>query len=585
MARTGLAVRTLAAALLCAVVLNGPARVGHPERRGGVLEAAAVEPRPGAAGCRDGQPSSSTAPSAVRRMAKAEFGRTVWDLIGADVADALPALSGLIAGIPDDDVQAGFANITWSLSAAHVSAYLGVANEIGVQVSLDDSHRRKFLPCAKDAKDIKASCIKSFLDTFAVRAYRRPLEPAEKDELLRFFQAQHSRQPATALSSLIARVLMSPSFLFKQGPGPSRDDRCAPSPVDESFARASQLSYGIWGTMPDAELFAAAGRGDLVNDAKLSLHIERMLGDKKARDWFRTFFRQWLHYEYFIVESYSWGFLANLDRAHLHDNATEELDRFIEEIVWNDKGTFSDLMTSRKVFTRAKTIRLIYGLPDEPAGGVEHVPGNRSGILTRVAMLAQGFDDASLVKRGALIRRQILCDPLSPPDPSLLPAGSLVPPEKDYKLTTRQRWEARTAPAICQGCHRSFNPFGFSLEAYDGVGRARTIEKQPIPSSSPQGYTELTIDTSVVANVENRSEPAVDGPVALSELIGKSKKANLCFVKQVSKFVSGAVGDAELPPLQDLAEEMMRPSGSIHDVLAGVAKLKLTKKRGADATN
>lgn len=546
---------------------------------GGIIlqgrEAAPLVLRDGAstADCWDQAPVKATR-EPLSRMSKAEYSRTVRDLIGADVADVLPALAGLIAGIPDDDMQGGFANINWSLSADHVTGYLGVANEIGVQITLQDALRRKILPCAGGLDRLATSCIESLLDTFVTRAYRRPLDKGERRDLLRFYSDQRAQAPDHALSALITRVLMSPSFLFKQGAGPARTGSdCSERRVDESFARASRLSYGLWGTMPDAALLAAAKAQSLLDDDKLTREIRRMLLDDRARQWVRTFFRQWLHYQQPPVEGYSWPFLGTVDRAHLHEHAADELDRFIDVIVWTDRGSYRDLMTSRKVITNAPAIRQIYGLPAEPTGAAEQAPADRAGILTRVAVLAQGFDEASLVKRGAMVRRQLLCDPLSPPDPSILPPGSLVPPEKDHRLTTRQRWEARTAPQICQGCHRMINPLGFALEAFDGIGRVRTVEKQPIPNSSPQAFTELAIDTAVTPFIESRTESVVDGPVALSALLGDSKKANLCFVKQLTKFVSGhAVDGTDLTPLLSLADAMRQPGGSVQDVLAGIVK-------------
>ena len=208
----------------------------------------------------------------------------------------------------------------------------------------------------------------------------------------------------------------------------------------------------------------------------------------------------------------------------------------------------------------------------------EQLAADHPGILTRVAMLVNGFDDASVVKRGAFIRRQILCDALAPPDPSLLPPGSLVPPAKDHRLTTRQRWEARTAPTICQGCHRMINPLGFSMEAYDGIGRFRTTEKQAIPDSSPQGFNEFPIDTAVTPFIEGRSDPLLDGPVALSEFIGNSRKANACFVKQLNTFVSGRAAEAsDKDALQRLTDDLMGAHGSIKGVLSGLVKLHAAK--------
>ena len=556
------------------VVCSGAFLSGHGRLNGLGLAPAHLVSRPNN-DCQD-QPRAASA-LRVSRLSKAEFSRTVWDLIGADAANSLPALSGLIAGIPDDDMSGGFANVNWSLSTDHVAGYLGVANEIAVQVVAQDRIRRALLPCATNPARVGKQCLNEILDDFAARAYRRPLSKDQKQELRRFYDDREAAQGAPlALQSLIARVLMSPQFLLKITPAAS--DNCKQLRADRSYARAAGIAYSAWGTMPDAALLSSAEDGGLLNDAKLAAEATRMLGDAKAREWLRTFFHQWLHYEHVPIEGYSAGFLGTVDRAHLHEYAADELDRFIDTIVWSQGGSYRDLLTARTVLASGPAVRQIYGLPKDPSSQPEQLAPDRAGILTRVAMLVQGFDDASVVKRGAFIRRQILCDPLSPPDPSLLPPGSLVPPEKDHRMTTRQRWEARTAPAICQGCHRMINPLGFSLEAYDGVGRFRTTEKQPIPDSSPQAYSEFTIDTSVTPFLDSRTEPAIDGPVALSAAIGSSRKANACFVKQLNTFVSRRAPDAaDAAALQVLTDEMMRPGGSIKDVLLGLVKLHATK--------
>lgn len=570
--------RLTLSAIAAVVVCSGALLSGHshPSTRGPAIST--FDPKPAHDVCQD-EPTTAR-PAKLSRLSKAEFSRTVWDLLGADIANSLPALSGLIAGIPDDDMQAGFANVNWTLSADHVAGYLGVANEIGVQMVSQDRVRRTLLSCVTDPKRIAKRCLNQILDTFAARAYRRPLTPGERDELLAFYgQQEKIQEDALALRSLIARLLMSPQFLFKLTSSASgTQGDCGQLRKDRSFTRASRIAYSAWGTMPDAALMSAAGTAGLLNDDKLAVEVTRVLRDPKAREWLRTFFRQWLHYERFPVEGYSWGFLGPVTRAHLHDDAAEELDRFIDETVWTDEGNYRDLLTSPKVFTDSLAIRQIYGLPKEPSSTQQQLAADHPGILTRVAMLVNGFDDASVVKRGAFIRRQILCDALAPPDPSLLPPGSLVPPAKDHRLTTRQRWEARTAPTICQGCHRMINPLGFTMEAYDGIGRFRTTEKQAIPDSSPQAFNEFPIDSSVTPFIEGRSDPLLDGPVALSAFIGNSRKANACFVKQLNTFVSGRTADAsDQDALKSLTDELMGAHGSIKSVLYGLVKLHAAK--------
>lgn len=526
--------------------------------------------------------TSSTTPrtAAVARLSKAEYAQTLSDLLGSAVVQRMPALVGLIASIPDDDTRAGFLNSSWSLSADHVAGYLAAANEIGTQLATQPQLRAQLIPCARKSTDINDKCVETFATTFAMRAYRRPLQKPEQQDLIRFYQQRKASGPDRAFADLVARVLMSPYFLFKAGVEPPAGPKCENERSALAYRRASRMAYSMWGSMPDARLMAAADRGDLADDAVVRSELERMWSDGRTRAWMHSFFRQWLHYDRAPVESYSWGFLGNIDRAHLHESAQQELERFIDAVIWEDRGSFRDLMTSRKVITNATSIRRIYGMSDAPAAAVEQAPGMRAGLLTRVAMLAPGFDDASVVKRGAFVRRQLLCDPLTPPDPSQLPPGSLVPPEKDHRLSTRQRWEARTAPNICQGCHRMINPLGLALENYDAIGRARMVEKLPVPDSSPQAYIEHLIDARIVPNLDSRTEPEIEGPAELSAALGASMKANACFARQFDTFVSGRTPEAaDLPGLRSLAEAMMQPGGSMHDVMLAIIARHTTQEQ------
>lgn len=507
---------------------------------------------------------------AIKRLAKDEYKRTLWDLLGADVANSLPALAGVISSIPNDDMTGGFANVDWSLSENHVAGYLGVANEIGVQLADDFKLRKQVLSCSKrQNSETDATCIEQFIGDFATRAYRRQLKENEKSSLFEFWQQADEKDSNRAFSSLVSRILMSPHFLFRRETGLNIEyDNCAKAVIDENFNSVTRLSYGLWGTMPDQELFAAAMDQDFLFSENLDNQISRMLDDPKTKEWINRFFRQWLHFEELPVEGYSWGFIEEIDRAHLHKSAADELDNFIHQIVWNQTKGFYDLMTSRIVQTDAPAIRKIYGLPENAISYSELVPENRAGILTRAIKLMNGVDLASPVKRGKFIRQQILCEPLGLPDTRLLPEGALIPPKPDYRLSTRQSWEAKTKPALCQSCHHLMNPLGFVLETYDGLGRYRLNEQISVPETNPEAIREHKIDTVAILNINSASESPVNNAVELSEALGSSTKANQCFVKQLATYVnSRPLITEELEIVRNLATEMMENDGSIYSVL------------------
>jgi len=61
--------------------------------------------------------------------------------------------------------------------------------------------------------------------------------------------------------------------------------------VDE-FALASRLSYFLWSSLPDDQLFKLAGEGKL--RANLRAQVDRMFKDDKSRRFVRNFAGQWL---------------------------------------------------------------------------------------------------------------------------------------------------------------------------------------------------------------------------------------------------------------------------------------------------
>lgn len=519
--------------------------------------------------CKQDFKSVTETSQSIKRLSKDEYKRTLWDLLSPEVANSLPAISGLISGIPNDDMTGGFANVDWSLSPDHVKSYLGVANEIGVELASDLNLRKQVLACSKkNNNDTSEICIENFIEQFGMRVYRRPLEKDEKSSLIDFWRQSANKNPDQAFSILISRMLMSPHFLFRRETGliTSHSD-CSASVIDENFNAIERLSYGFWGTMPDEELFAAATDENFLFSDKLNMQIDRMLKHTKTKEWVNRFFRQWLHYEELPVEGYTWDFINEIDRANLHEYAALELENFINTIVWDHKGSFSDLMTSRLVITDASAIRQIYGLPETSSSAEEMVPNNRAGVLTRAVKLMNGHNLDSPIRRGKFIRQQLLCEPLRPPDTSLIPPGSLVPPKPDHKMTTRQRWELKTGAPLCQSCHQLMNPFGFSLEAYDGLGRYRMTEQLKIPNTNPEEFIERMIDTVIMPNIDNNDEPVAHNAVELSHAIGQSEKANRCFVKQLATYVNGReVSSNEYKIIQELSERLISEEGNIYNI-------------------
>ncbi|HTD65604.1 MAG TPA: DUF1588 domain-containing protein, partial [Candidatus Limnocylindria bacterium] len=97
---------------------------------------------------------------------------------------------------------------------------------------------------------------------------------------------------------------------------------------------------------------------------------------------------------------------------------------------------------------------------------------SRGGILGQATTLAKqsGASRTSPILRGNWVAEVLLGDklPRPPKDVPQLPED-----EATEQLTMRQLTEKHSTDPKCYGCHRRIDAFGFSLEAYDAIGRFR----------------------------------------------------------------------------------------------------------------
>ncbi len=112
---------------------------------------------------------------------------------------------------------------------------------------------------------------------FAARAYRRPLEEREREELGSLYRGLRGKEMTSedAMRNVLARVLMSPAFLFRIEKPPAGK---LAGPVSD-WELATRLSYFLWSTAPDEELSKAAASGKLHEPEVLAGQTRRMLKD------------------------------------------------------------------------------------------------------------------------------------------------------------------------------------------------------------------------------------------------------------------------------------------------------------------
>jgi hypothetical protein len=501
----------------------------------------AMRLRPRADGLPDpGQP-------VVRRLTRTEYSNTILDLLPTlrspgrppyfDPAKGFPADGvwlGLhaemeryrvpIVELPPDDADHGFEGIgeSMTLYPLLMNKYLAAATEV-----LDKAVAKrdpKFFVARVDPKKAAHEAAREIIESFAARAFRRPVSAEEVARFLKLYDLAESRgEPfESALKTPLQAVLISPHFLFRI------ERESAPAGVTTSggvrpvgdFELATRLSYFLWSTMPDDTLIALARDGKLHDGATLDEQIRRMLQSPKSKALADNFSVQWLQlggwesampdpqlFPIFYEDSYGGLRYTMRNEAVMFTEVMQLEDRSILEFLDADWGILNGGLAQfygvqnwdGRVFNFGKEVLRKevetwrkYQLPDRRRGGVLTM----AGVLTSTSPPTR----TSAVKRGEWVLKTILGQTLPPPPPN---AGSLKDEEADPTvagLTFRQRLDRHRSDPACNACHRRIDPLGFALENYDALGRWREKEG-PLPPRDG----EQTWDFNAVADFEGWS--------------------------------------------------------------------------------
>ncbi len=387
-----------------------------------------------------------------------------------------------------------------------------------------ENYDRYFPREVPKSREARRAYAEELLTAFATKAYRRPVSDNTGERLAALAEATYTQKGKTfeqGVAHAMSAVLASPRFLFKL-------EEAAPNAVGgvaevDEYSLASRLSYFLWSTMPDEELIALAGRGELRKN--LAAQVERMLKDPRAENLARNFTGQWLQAR--DVE----GIASNPQQVILRDVGEEEtqrqlrqafmkrdfeaakrLNEYIETVVKSKPEFNKDMRKAMREETEKyfeyvaredrpvteflesnytflnEDLAKFYGVPDVVGKEIRKVTlpaGNpRGGMLTQGSALVvtSNPDRTSPVKRGLFVLANFLGTP-PPPPPANVPA--LEASETDFKdghePTLRDVLKVHRENPMCASCHNRMDPIGLAFENFNAVGAWRDSErKQPI---------------------------------------------------------------------------------------------------------
>lgn len=416
-------------------------------------------------------------------------------------------------------------------------------NAVRIEGPLDERYRvrpenyERFFPEGgpPEERAARSDYAREVLRRFATRAFRRPVDEGTLERLVALVQAMQQQEKTfeAGIARAMTAVLASPQFLFRlEGVAPGTEDQRFPQ-IDE-YSLASRLSYFLWSTMPDDQLFELAGRGELRKN--LRAQVQRMLADQRSDQLIVHFVGQWLQardievvsidalaaaglreeYDQLVEEfrrirdeSEGWSYRDDPQYQKLRERIVElrqirdtfdgdlrnamrrETEMVFEHIVREDRSVL-ELIDSDYAFLNQRLAEH-YGLE-----GIDPIEGDelrrvalppesvRGGILTQGTILAVTSNPTrtSPVKRGLFVLENILGTPTPPPPAAVPELEAAKSGFEGEEPSLRELLELHRADALCSSCHARFDPLGLGLENLDPLGRWRDLDAgKPIDAS------------------------------------------------------------------------------------------------------
>jgi len=487
------------------------------------------------------------------------------------------------------------------------------------------SHTAIFIDSPHRGKD-EVAYARDVLAHFMRKAYRRPLLDEEVASKVALFKRVRPSKPSfeEAIKTPLIAVLASPHFLYmveEQSESPVatapplrkfrdktgrtmearilrvRDDQvlieradgakfttaidlfAAP---DQEFIRkfqpvvasprrklndhalAVRLSYFLWSTMPDKQLFELADAGRLSQPQELRQQVQRMLTDPKAQALVENFAGQWLGLREIGANPPSREIYPRYD-DHLEVSLRGESEAFFQHILQNDLPVKnflqSDFVTVNERLARHYDLRGVSGDAFRPV----QVPADshRGGLLTQASILSitSNGTRTSPVNRGVWVLENLLGDPPPPPPPN---AGDIPPgvPGID-KVTVRERLKLHREQTQCARCHNQIDPLGFALENFNAAGEWREQETQgnrtePRQDDPPIDASAQLPDGQTFVGVEGLQQ----------QLLQREEQFRVCLAEKMIAYALGReLGYADQPAINQAAAAMQKQGSTVRELI------------------
>lgn len=496
----------------------------------------------GGSGSTDAGPDGATVyPLAgIRRLCRAEIERAATALVGISAADFASSLG-------NDSRQSGFSrNSNERIASVQAEALWNAADTLATQAV--NQRLSQLAPCSSSAWE---TCAKTFIHGFAASAFRRTTTSAEDANLLTVYRTGSTTPSGVAASTaysngiqlVISAVLQMPSFLYATELGASGASGTTRLTGEELATSLSLLLTGkpatdaLMSTGRSGGLDSAAGRDSA---ARTLLTPASGAPSAEVKTQVQRLVLEWIGAD--TVDTISKDATTFPAWFSIRKDMLSESQQIVDAILFSGDGTIASLLTTDTTYLTPALARF-YGVS---GSGKVTQPSYRRGLMLAGAFVSTNSYPSvtAPVKRGAMLRRRLLCEQLDPPTN----LGTIVVPAPDPTLTTRERFSAHSSSTLCSGCHKKLDPPGFALESFDTAGRYRSTENGKI------------IDPSGDLIMTNGADGHFANAVDMMQLLAPSSVVAQCFERQLYRFASGRAGGNEEQTFIDFLKG--RPSAS-----------------------
>lgn len=388
---------------------------------------------------------------------------------------------------------------------------------------LSEKDRKQWTDLRKKAEAFQRDMdirIKDALLAFAGRAFRHPVSSEDARIMANTYDqsmaATDDFQKAGQLT--IQSLLTHPQFLF-------RTEAAAAGSIArqvDDYALANRLSYFLWSSMPDKKLMELAKAGQLQDEKVLEAQVRRMLKDPKSVSLAQEFASQWLGFRKILSEKQPDAKLFPDYTAKLQESMYQEAVLTFDDLVKQDKSVLEILDSKTTYLNEALAAHYgITGIKGDQMRQVELTTNQRGGFPAMGGVLvATSYPGrTSPVIRGQWILEALIGGKVPPP-----PDGVEIDESQlsDKSLSKKERFAAHSTNPSCAVCHDRIDPFGFTLENYDAIGRFRTKE----PNGDP-----------VDAIAQVKGGPKLSGLAGLKSYLKNDKRD--AFLHQISQKLLG----------------------------------------------